>query len=155
MYVCDKRNCLRNLSRASKYHLNMTEHAMHFWRVGGILEGHKTSLQNREEPSQGFPFPSNTTISTRVPNLSFAETIFRIEFAPGASGRRPMLWPNQKPILLMSFIIRNISRGVDMVLDPYRDTGVKEKPCQLDPRHRNFADCDADSEFVVRLMPPF
>lgn len=135
------------------YHLNMTELAIHFCRSAGTPESLKISLQNRAEPPYGCLFPSNTNDVTGLLKLSFTETVFNIEAAPDASGRRPMLRPKQNPILLMCFIIRKLTKGGDMVLDVFMGTGATAKAFLLEPRRRNFTGCVVDSECVFKLMP--
>lgn len=66
VYVRDKTNYLQNSSLASTYHLSLTQHAMQFWRIGGIHEVHGTCLQNRAEPLYFCLFPSNTNSLTGI-----------------------------------------------------------------------------------------
>lgn len=146
VFVRDKINYLQNLSRATMYHLNMTEHVVHFWRIVGTLEGHGTSPKSRAEPSYCCRYPSNTNVLTGILKFSFAGTVLDIEAAPGASGRRPMLRPEQKRTPLMGFIIRKFTEGCDIVLDPYKGTGATAKVCLRESRNRNSTCCDASSE---------
>lgn len=77
---------------------------------------------------------------------------FDMEDAPGAFSRLPMLRPEQKSILFMSFVIRKFTKGSDIVLDPFTGTGATPKACLLDQRHLNCTGCDADSVCVVKMM---
>lgn len=81
---------------------------------------------------------------------SFVKTVMDIEAAPGAAGWRPMLSYDQKLISLMGFIICKLSKGSDILLDLFMNTGATEKDYLLDPRRFNFIECDKNSEFVVK-----
>lgn len=152
VYNKDKTNYIHNPSRVNLYHFNVIEHGIHFWRIGGKPEGHGTCLQNRAKPLYGL-FWSNTNVFTEIPNHSFVKTAFDIEAISGRFGRCPMLRPEQYPILLMGFIIREITKRGDTVLDPFMGTEATSKACFLKHKHLNLTDCDGDSGRIIKIIP--
>lgn len=155
VYVQYKTNPLRNPSPERMYHLNMTEHAKHFRRIGGTLEGLATSQQNRTKPLNSRSFPANINVLMEILKLSFAKTIFNIWATAAASSSHPMLRPEQKPISLVGFIIYKFTSGGDMVLELLMGTGATAKACMVGLWQHNFTSFNADSKCVVKWRPLF
>lgn len=139
--------------RANTYHLNMTENAMH----SVVRAKHQNTTKPVCRITQRLfvvePSRRAKTFLTGIPNLLFAETVFDIEVTLEAFDRLPMSQPKQKPILLMRLIIQKFTKSGNMVPDLFMGTGATEKACLLEPRHRNFSVCDADSSCVSKVMP--
>lgn len=113
VYVLDESNYRQIPFRASLYHLNMTKHAMHFWRIGETPGGHGRSLRNRAEHFYGCLFLSNTNTLMGIPRILLSKTDLDTEVASNASDRRLMLRTDQETISLTGFIICKFTTGSD------------------------------------------
>lgn len=53
----------------------------------------------------------------------------------------------------MYFIIRKSTKSGEMVRYLFIGTDGTTKACLLEPRHRTFTGCDADSDCVAKVIP--
>lgn len=151
VYVRHKRNYQQHPSKNSLYHVSMTEHALHFWRLGGDHEQLLARLDYRSVPPFPSEFAMNTNVMTNVPRLSHAETVYDDE--PGGSSRSRKLRPEQKPVDLMRAILRKFTKPGSLVFDPCAGTGATAKACLLESKHRKFVGCEADRRCFELMRP--
>lgn len=139
VFVRDRTSFTQHPSRRSIHHFDMTEHAVYFWRTGLGAEEllstivYSVASQFREE------FISDTKVISKIPRLSFLETAFKRGIRPEVTTcawRMPMFRSAQKPITLMSCLIRKYTQPGAMVPDLCLRGGATAKACLLLAKYR-------------------
>lgn len=68
-------------------------------------------------------------------------------------GIRLMLPLEQNPVVVMQHLLRNFTRPVAVVPDPYLSTRATAKACLMKPQHFKFTGFESDEACVEKLMP--
>lgn len=152
MHIKGKRNYTRNTTRVCINNVNMMEHAPHFWRFGLSKSEQQNTCDNQTLPSYGSGIAVKYECSVGTPRMSFADTVFDLEKAPGKSDRRAFLRHEKMQIALTRLVVRMFTRHGGMVLDPCVETLVAAKACLIEHRHCKCMGCDVDSNCVIKMM---
>ena len=95
-------------------------------------------------PSEyGGTHPSWTNVVTEVPIVVEDEVVY-IEDEGIKGNRRKLLRPEQKPIILMKYLINKFTTGADIVVDTCAGTFSTLKVCMSMDNHRQFIGTDID-----------
>lgn len=153
VYVWDRTDYYQHLSWARLYHLILTENAMHSWLVFGMVESRTFNLFYRAEPPYECVFQYISNCLTGILKYSFAESIFDIDTLPGPFSRHPRRGLQQRPFLIMWFIIPELTKGGEIDFGSVMGAVATGKACLLKPKHRKFNGCDVNNDFVAKVMP--
>lgn len=123
----------------------MIEHDVHIWRMGSSSYELLQSFEYHWPPSYVTCFSSNKNLLSRIPKLSFPETVFDLENTVKSSSTRPMVHVEQEPIAVGCHIPCGFRRSGDMFLDPRMRTGATGKAQLVKPKCWRFTFCDEDS----------
>lgn len=130
----DKKHFTQHPSRRSDHHVNMTEHAVHFWRMRLGPEVLLITGDFYFWPLYSEEFSSYTNVVSKIPVLSLADTVFIMSKLPSETGNTgwiPMVRPKQKPVALMSYLISTYTRPDAMMLDPCLASGATARACLI------------------------
>lgn len=84
--VRGKPNCLQHLFRKCDYHGSMAKHALRFWRPGMGATSLLSGVYYTTVPLYRLEFAEYTNITSNVPQVRHAETVFD---APNTTSSRP------------------------------------------------------------------
>lgn len=135
--LCDEPTLWQHPSWASIYHLNRAKLAIHFCSSWTIIADKSLTVDHQTAHHNGCPFRSNNSILTGILKPSLVETVFVDERSPGFPDTLSMLRPEQRPILLMRYLICNSTKPQGGVLDPFMGIGGITKARSLKPRNQN------------------
>lgn len=97
-------------------------------------------------------FSSNTDVALDVLKLSCAESLFYTDSQAGGSGRRSLVRPEQKPVLLNMHPIRQFCLPGEAVLDLCMETRSIAKACLSALKHIKFFGCEVDGSCLSNSM---
>lgn len=75
VYLRGKCVCLQQPSRSGPYLINVTDHALHFWRTGSDAVSLLAGTNYKVAAPFLSDYPINTNMMTSIPHLSHWETV--------------------------------------------------------------------------------
>lgn len=92
-----------------------------------------------------------TSGKNNIPRVPVHERLFNA--APGSSGNKVLLRPEQKSIDWMMDLVSKFTKPGELVVDNCTGTSATAKPCMLLPQHRRFVGCAKDSDCFQEVLP--
>lgn len=144
---------IRNPCKLSVFHVNMAQHFIQFRKSGLSLEKLMQSGDLNKFPQFSGDYPSIADIVSWAPPLKMNETVFHLDNPYSLSGRNLMVHPRQTFVDAIRHILQKIAPSGYTVIYFCFGTGATAKACLLEPKHRKFYGCKADSQCVDIMMP--
>lgn len=112
---------------------------------------HSNDDCNLEKPYNQI-FQSNSNVTTKVSNLSFAKSVLLSNHPVGTSGMRPLFFAVQKPVLLMIYLHSKFYL-LENHFRFFMSTKSDTKTCLLASKHFKLFRCEADNSCFSEAMP--
>ena len=132
--------------RRSVNHVNVSEIAIHFWKVGLTATGNASKVNYSRDYGNGSIMAPWTNVMTNIPAVPQEEVVTADEDSNdrNKSGPPEMFRPEQKAITWIMDLVQKFSKPGDIVVDLFSGTYSTFHACLLCDEPRRFYGCDLD-----------